>query len=397
MEKKPIGLGVVGLGRAFTLMLPTFVQDERIRLVAAVDPQPGPRTQFEADFGGRVYDSVAALCGDPLVEAVYIASPHQYHAEHVALAASAGKAVLVEKPLAITLEDCTRIVEVAHEARVPIVVGHSHSFDGPVLHAARLIQSGTLGRPRMLHTMNYTDYLYRPRRPEELDTRQGGGVVFSQAAHQVDIVRLLLGGEATSVRAYTGCWDTTRPTEGAYMALVGFEGGAFASLTYSGFAHYDSDQLMGNISEMGEIKPLDAYGQSRARLASANADREAQLKAARNYGGSAYRPMSVSAGAYHQHFGPVIVSMDHADISLTPEGLWVCGDMQRELRPTPKCDVPRVEVVDELWASVREVRPPLHSAAWARANIEVCLAILESARTGKEVALTHQVKAGIVA
>ncbi len=46
----------------------------------------------------------------------------------------------------------------------------------------------------MINALNYTDFLYRPRRPEELDTAQGGGAMFSQAAHQVDIVRLLGGG-----------------------------------------------------------------------------------------------------------------------------------------------------------------------------------------------------------
>ena len=57
-----------------------------------------------------------------------------------------------------------------------------------------LIDSGAFGAVRMINAINYTDYLYRPRRPEELDTAQGGGAVFNQAAHQVDIVRLIGGG-----------------------------------------------------------------------------------------------------------------------------------------------------------------------------------------------------------
>ena len=74
--------------------------------------------------------------------------------------------------------------------------------------------------------LNFTDFLYRPRRPEELATASGGGVVFSQAAHQVDIVRLLAGGHAQSVRAMAGAWDARRATEGAYAALIAFEGHA---------------------------------------------------------------------------------------------------------------------------------------------------------------------------
>src|SRR5438045_1377686 len=97
----------------------------------------------------------------------------------------------------------------------------------------------------MIHASYYTDFLYRPRRPEELDTARGGGVVFSQGAHQLDIVRLLGGGRVRSLRARTGAWDPKRATEGAYTAILDFDNGAFASITYSGYAHFDSDELSG--------------------------------------------------------------------------------------------------------------------------------------------------------
>ena len=106
------------------------------------------------------------------------------------------------------------------------MVGHSHSFNGPILRTREIIESGAVGRPRMIHALNFTDYMYRPRRPEELDTAQGGGVMFSQAAHQIDIVRLLGGGRVKSVRAATGAWDAARPTEGAYSAFLAFEDGS---------------------------------------------------------------------------------------------------------------------------------------------------------------------------
>src|SRR5262249_38707641 len=135
-----------------------------------------------------------------------------------------------------------------------IIVGHSHSFDAPVARLRALVQSGDFGPVRMINAINYTDYLYRPRRPEELDTAQGGGAVFNQAAHQVDIVRMIGGGRVASVRAVTGAWDASRPTEGAYAALLTFEGGIFASLTYNGYGHFDSDEFQDWVGEMGQMK-----------------------------------------------------------------------------------------------------------------------------------------------
>ena len=111
--------------------------------------------------------------------------------------------MLVEKPIALTLDDAQTMIEAARSAGVHLIVGHSHSFDAPILRARELIAGGDYGAVRMISAFNYTDFLYRPRRPEELDTAKGGGVLFNQAPHQVDVVRLLGGGLIRSVRTVT--------------------------------------------------------------------------------------------------------------------------------------------------------------------------------------------------
>src|SRR5579871_4435116 len=242
---RKLALGVAGLGRAFTLMLPTLLQDERIALVAAADPRREAREAFAADFDARTYGTVEELCADRDVEIIYVATPHQMHAAHACAAACAGKHLLVEKPMAITLAECEAMIAAARASKVHLIVGHSHSFDAPCAHARALIASGKFGRLGAVTAMNFTDFMYRPRRPEELDTAQGGGVVFSQGAHQIDVIRLLGGGRLRSVRASTGCWDAARPTEGAYSALLTFEDGAYATAVYSGYGHFDSDELCG--------------------------------------------------------------------------------------------------------------------------------------------------------
>jgi phthalate 4,5-cis-dihydrodiol dehydrogenase len=150
----PLRIGVIGLGRAFTLMLPTFQQDPRVQLVAATDPLPQACAQFEKDFQGQVTSNAETLCALPDLDLIYIASPHGLHAEHTAMAAKHGKHVWVEKPMAIGLSECHTMIQTCQSAGVQLMVGHSHSFNAPVLRAHELIQSGRLGLVKMITALN---------------------------------------------------------------------------------------------------------------------------------------------------------------------------------------------------------------------------------------------------
>ena len=381
-DATPLRLGVAGLGRAFSVMLPTLTRHPAVRLVAAADTRAEARKRFAGEFSAKAYDTVAALCADPAVDAVYVATPHQFHREHALQAAQAGKHLLIEKPMALTVEDCTAIVDAARRAGVHVVVGHSHSFDAPVRHLRRLIESGAFGNVRMINALNYTDYLYRPRRPEELDTSKGGGAVFNQAAHQVDMVRLVAGAPVTGVRAVTGLWDVTRPTEGAYATLLTFANNVFASLVYSGYGHFDSDEFEGWIGEMGQTK-TPYPGQARPRFKTQ--EDEAAYKNARNYGGADFRPPGEATA--HQHFGTLLVSCDRADLRPVQNGVMIYQDGSSRLDAIPSPGLPRAEVIDELCQAVVHGKTPLHDAAWGLATVEVLLAMLQSARDGRDVRL----------
>lgn len=388
-RERPVGLGVCGLGRAFVLMLPTFRADPRVRLVAATSPGADSRARFAAAFDAPAYATLDDLCADPEVEAVYVASPHECHAEQVATAARAGKHVLVEKPLAVSMADGEAMVAAAASAGIHLVVGPSHSFDPPVLLARRLIESGRFGRVRMIQALTATDFLYRPRRPEELDTARGGGVVFSQAVHQIDVVRLLAGGRARSVRAHAGAWDPARPTEGAYAMLVDFEDGAFASLTYSGYAHFDTAELQGGIGELGHAVAADAYGRARRAVAGLDAGAEAALKRGRTFA-AVDAPPPPSA---HEHFGFLLACCDRGDLRPRPDGVTVYGDATIRHEALEPPTIPRRPVIDALWDAVVHDRPPLQSGAWGLASLEVCHALLRSAAERRDVPLRLQVPA----
>jgi phthalate 4,5-cis-dihydrodiol dehydrogenase len=378
---RTIAFGVAGLGRAFALMAPTLAADKRVQLVAAADPRPEARAQFEREFGGRSCATVEELCADAAVELVYIATPHQFHAEQARVAFAAGKHALVEKPMALSLEECRAMSEAARAARRYLVVGHSHSYDAPIQRTRELIASGAFGPLRMITAVNFTDFLYRPRRPEELDTGRGGGVLYNQAPHHVDIVRLLAGRRAQSVRAHTGAWDAQRPTEGAYSALIEFQGGAFASITYSGYAHFDTDEFCGWISEGGSRKDPASYGGARRTLVGD----EMALKNARNYGGAA--ESSAPAELLHQHFGVLIASCEQADLRPLADGVWIYGDREKRFEALGAPEVQRVAVIDEVYGAVVHGRPPLHDGEWGAATMEVCLAMQRSARERREISL----------
>jgi phthalate 4,5-cis-dihydrodiol dehydrogenase len=390
--REPLRLGVAGLGRAFTLMLPTFAQHPGIKLVGAADPRAEARDLFAREFNARSYTTVEELAADPHVEAIYIATPHQFHVAHVQAAARHGRHVLVEKPMALTLAECDQMIAATATANVHMLVGHSHSFDAPYLETARLIASGRYGAPRMLTAIHYTDFLYRPRRPEELLTATGGGVVFSQAAHQVDVIRLLGGGRVSSVRAATGQWDPQRPTEGAYQAFLTFEGGATAALTYSGNARFDTDELMGWSGELGQQRSASSYGSARAALRAATTiEQEIALKQKRAFGSGHVPSGAAPTAAAHNHCGFVIVSCERADLRPMPDSIHIFEDDAHTFVPLAAPVIPRSEVADALVAAVRLNKPAIQSGAWGRATLEVCLAILESARTGQDIAMHYQV------
>jgi phthalate 4,5-cis-dihydrodiol dehydrogenase len=382
-----IGLGVVGLGRGFAMMRAALAGRADFTVVAGADPRPEARARLAEEFGAAGYATAEALCGDSRVQAVYVATPHQCHAADVLAALASGRPVLVEKPMALTLEDAAAMVAAARRGGVPLLVGHSHSWDAPVAAARKLIAGGEYGPVRAIHAMNFTDFLYRPRRSEELDTAQGGGVFFNQAPHQVDIVRLLAGGLARSVRAQAGAWDAARPTEGAYAALIDF-GSCHASLVYSGYAHFDSDVLMGWVGETGHARDPAGYGAARRALAG-TAD-EAALRGARGYG-AATGPEA--APAAHEHFGFVLASCEHADLRLLPDRIEIFADDERRVLHLPPPAPPRREVWDAFAAAIHGGAMPTQTGAWGMATLEVCLAMLRSAREGKDVSLCHQVAA----
>ncbi len=389
MTHAPVGLGIAGLGMAGAVMVRAAAAHPGVKLVAAAEPHDAPRAAFARDFNAAAYASIEELCADPAVEAIYIATPHQFHAPHAILAAARGKHIILEKPMALTLADCDAIIAAVERAGVYLLVGHTHAFDPSVRAMRRMVASGEFGALGMIAALNFTNYLYRPRRPEELDTARGGGILFNQVPHQIDMVRLVGGGRLRSVRAQVTRLDPARPTEGGLVAFLEFADGAAASLVYGGYDFFDSDELHFWISERGADKPPDRHGAARRALAARQAADETRLRIDQYaYGADAGAPP-----AHQPHFGLMIVTCAGGEMRASADGLFVYDQNgQREIALPNSAAMPgRSEVLDAMIAAIRNRRPPLQNGRWAKANVEVSLALLRSARERREIVLEHQV------
>jgi phthalate 4,5-cis-dihydrodiol dehydrogenase len=387
-------IGIAGLGQAGAMLLPSLRRHERATLAAVAEPRPEARAAFRNAVGTAgsppaVHDDIDALCTDPHVDLVYIATPTHLHAEHVRRALGRGKHVIVEKPMALTLADAEGMIGAAERAGQRLIVGHSQSFEPPVRAMRAVVRGGELGALGMLHTWYYTDWLYRPRRPEELDTTLGGGVLFRQGAHQADLLRWIGGGLVRSVRAATGDWDPARRAVGSHVLFLDFAGGAVATAVFSGYDHFHSTELTFGIGENGQRADPAAYARARADLAAAGPEGEARLKAA--LGSRVRAPAGEGREQHGSFYGLTVVSCERGDIRQTPTGLRLYGDRTSEEFPVPPLPTGRDLLLDEACAAVLDGVPAAHDGRWGLANLEVCLAALMSARDRRDVLLKYQV------
>jgi phthalate 4,5-cis-dihydrodiol dehydrogenase len=279
-------VGIIGLGGGASDMIPAFVQHPHMQLTAAADIDPGQLEKFHSEFHAETYQNAEDLCANPQVDVVYIATPNQYHTTHALLALEQGKHVLVEKPMTLTLEDADVMIAAAARQGVQLLVNVKHSFDPYVVKLREIVQSGELGRLRMLHYWYFSDWLYRPRTAEELNPVLGGGVTWRQGPHQFDIVRTIAGGMVRSVRAMTGMWDERRPVVGCHTAYLEFEDGTAATAVYSGYDHFNSRELTFGVGAARSAAGSSAYAQARRTLWQlGSGEAETALKRAQRYGG----------------------------------------------------------------------------------------------------------------
>ena len=385
---KPLRVGVAGLGVAASQILPSFKPGSAYELVAGADTRAEARADFEKRYGRETVTSVKALCQRSDIDAVWISTPNTLHAEHTVLAANAGKHIICEKPMAVTLRQCDRMIEAAEANKVIYLQGHSKIYQAPMKMMRQIITSGRIGRVLQIQSSNFNDWLQRPRLAAEVDTTKGGGIVYRQGPHIIDIVRFLGGGMVKTVRGMTGRADPHFDTEGHFSALLEFETGAAATLTFNGYGYFDVTELTWGIGEGGHLQTGGRKFPRKPRLLGpSDAAGKSQGAHAREV-----TPAEKAEKPRQPFFGLTIVTCERGAIRQSPDGLFVyTEDGCEEILCPPRGG--RDDELRELSDAIATGRPGFPDGRWGKATLEVCLAIMASSKDGRARKMLHQVPA----
>lgn len=263
MADQTLGLAVLGLGRVGPSHVRVVAENPRVRLVAIADADAAKLSAAAAS-----YPDCAALIDyrDALaradVQAVIICLPHWLHEQAAIDAVQAGKHVLIEKPLATTLEGCERIAAIVRkQPGLTFTVGHTQHFYPTVAQAKQALDSGRIGR-----TVMAIDTWYKPYEPEKrpawmLDRKLGGGMLLMDGTHMIDRLLWHLGGKVQAVKAMNGNPIYPEiPADDTAMAFLQFDNGIVATLSRiayrTGITQYGADYFGTN----GQIKYRLPYG-----------------------------------------------------------------------------------------------------------------------------------------
>jgi phthalate 4,5-cis-dihydrodiol dehydrogenase len=394
-DGRKLRLGIVGIGVGASEILPQMEAMPEIELVAAADINPRVLQTFQQRYGARTYNSIEKLCADPEVEAVWISTPNKFHAPHTIIAADHGKHVVVEKPMAISLTEAEKMIEASIKNNIKLLCGHTQSYGPHIRTMRRIIVSGELGKLCALHVWAYTDWMLRPRTAEELDINQGGGIPYRQGPHQVDTLRLLGGGLVRSVRGSVGQWFAGRPIPGYYSAFLEFEDGTPATLLHNGYGYFLASELVPWGNQNSRYSEAERAAIRRSLLdgtRNENADKD-QMR----IGGSQERTIrdrSKPKPWVPNDLGILIASCEKGDIRQSEYGLYVHSDEGTKDVPFAGGGGPsRRGELEELYNAVVLDKPIRHTGPWGMATLEVCLAIMQSAKERREMLLSRQVPA----
>ncbi len=232
-----IGWGLIGAGDIVRKRVaPAINEIENCEIVAVSRGRAELAAAFADEFKiNKSYSQWREMLADPCVDAVYVASPVYLHAEHTIAAAEAGKHVLCEKPMAMDVAECDRMIAACKTNGVKLGIAYYRRFYPVIQRIRQAISSGEIGKPVFAQINTFEAFnpgLDHPRRWFVEKAKSGGGPMMDFGCHRIEIL-LDLFGKATRIESITANVEFRREVEDTAAALIQFETGTCASLFVS--------------------------------------------------------------------------------------------------------------------------------------------------------------------
>lgn len=247
-----INFGVVGCGRISKRHLDLLGGNHvsGARLVAICDDDPDRLQSARSQYNVAAYADLQDMLADPSIDAVSVLTPSGMHAVHAIAAARAGKHVVVEKPMALTLEDADAMIRASDEARTKLFVVKQNRFNVPVVKAREALEQGRFGQ-LILGTVRVRwcrDQSYYNQDNWRGTWAQDGGVLSNQASHHIDLLEWFMG-DVVSVHARSSRMLVDIEAEDTAIATLQFANGALGIIEATNATR--PKDLEGSLSVLG--------------------------------------------------------------------------------------------------------------------------------------------------
>ena len=265
-----INIGILGCGKiAQVRHIPEYAENPDVKLAAFFSPNRA-RAQEQADkYGGKVYDTAEALLADPEIDAVSICAANYAHAELAIQAMKAGKHVLCEKPMAITLSDCEEMVRVSEETGKFLMIGQNQRLTRAHMLAKQLLADGLIGRVITFRTSfghgGPETWAIKPGKDTWFfdKSKAAMGAMADLGIHKTDLIQFLLGQKVVRTTARLATLDK-RGEDGELIGvddnavcIYEMSGGAFGTMTASWTYYAAEDNSTVLYGTRGEMRIYD--------------------------------------------------------------------------------------------------------------------------------------------
>src|SRR4051812_21782662 len=235
---KTYGVGIIGTGRISRAHARAAENVPNAKLVVGSETDGARGRAFTEWWGCGVVNDYHQLFERDEVDVVALTLPHWLHCPVAIEAAQAGKHIIIEKPMADSVEECDRMIEAARANHVKLFTAHTEEFMAPNVKARQLIESGDAGAPVMAADEWYKAFAIATRPAWFLDREKGGGMWLMNGAHMIDRLTYILDSRVAAVKAFVGTrYHEGLKTDDCAMAYLELESGV--PLTIAPTRHKD--------------------------------------------------------------------------------------------------------------------------------------------------------------